>query len=202
MGGGIIPARFCAMNYGLPVAAEIGGRPFSIRTDFRVMLDIIECMNDPELSGADKAEAALVMFYPDADALPDVEEAVSFLLWFMDGGKDPERENRKSPRLVDWERDFDHIIAPVNRVLGLEARGVPYDIESNTGGLHWWTFLAAYMEIGGDCLMAQIVNIRDKKARGKKLEKNEREWYRRNQKLVDLPTRYTEAEKDLEKEWT
>lgn len=184
------------MRYDLPTTAGIGGKDIPIRTDFRVALELIELMNDPELDEADKAEGALVMFYPTPEEITDYGAALRFLTWFLDGGGDADRK-KSAARLVDWERDFMNIIAPVNRVLGFDARAVPYDEEANTGGLHWWTFLAAYMEIGGDCLMSQIVNIRDKRARGKKLEKHEREWYRRNQQLVDLPTKYSQADDDL-----
>ena len=76
-----------------------------------------------------------------------------------------------------------------------------YDIETNTGGLHWWTFLSAYMEIGGDCLFSQIVSIRDKKARGKKLEKYEKDWLRRNSDLVEFKVKYSDEENELAREW-
>ena len=79
---------------------------------------------------------------------------------------------------------------------------VEYDPFENTGGLHWWTFLSAYMEIGGDCLFSQIVSIRDKQARKKKLEKHERDWLRRNGDLVRLKSQYTKEDEDLIKEWT
>jgi hypothetical protein len=75
-------------------------------------------------------------------------------------------------------------------------------LENNTGGLHWWTFLAAYMEMGGDCLMSQIVHIRDKQAHGKPLDKQERQWLRRNRNLVELRPKFTSAEEDLIKKWT
>lgn len=51
---------------------------------------------------------------------------------FINGGEEP-REQR-GPHLVDWPMDFPRIIAPVNRVLGYEARAVDYDIETNTAG--------------------------------------------------------------------
>jgi len=188
------------MNYGLPTTVNIGGKEVTIRTDFRVILDIISFMHDPELTEEEKGLASLAAFYPDLDELTDYEEAVKQMLWFVDGGED--RRSKSSPSLVDWEQDWGHIIGPVNRVLGYEARAVPYDAAENTGGLHWWTFLAAYMEMGGDCVMAQIVSIRDKQKRGKKLEKHEREWYRRNKDLVDFKQKFTEAEDDLIKEWT
>ena len=66
--------------------------------------------------------------------------------------------------------------------------------------LHWWSFLSAYMGIG-DCLFAQVVAIRDKKARGKKLDKADREFYRRNQDIIDIKKPLTEAEREILKEW-
>lgn len=65
-------------------------------------------------------------------------------------------EARKSPKLVDWGQDFKLIVAPVNRILGLEARAEKY--------LHWWSFISAYYEIG-ECLFAQVIRIRRKRLR-------------------------------------
>ena len=62
--------------------------------------------------------------------------------------------------------------------------------------------ILCYYEIGGDCLFAQIVQIRDKLQRGKTLDKTEREWYRKNRHLVDFKQTYTAAEEDLIKMWT
>lgn len=73
--------------------------------------------------------------------------------------------------------------------------------ESNGHGFHWWSFISAYYEIGGDCTFAQVVSIRDKLARKKTLDKSDREWYRKNKKLVDFKKKYTKAEDDLLKQW-
>ena len=64
--------------------------------------------------------------------------------------------------MMDWEQDSAVIIPAVNKVLGKEIRSMPY--------CHWWTFLGAYMEIG-DGVYQQILQIRQKKLKGKKLEK-------------------------------
>lgn len=129
----------------------------------------------------------------------DYQEAVERCFWFINCGDD-EKKQRSAPKLMDWEQDFRYIVAPVNRVLGKEIREVPYDRKSNTGGLHWWTFIAAYYEIG-DCLFAQAVRIRDLKARGKTLDKTDQEWYRRNRDLVDLKITITEAEQSVMDVW-
>jgi hypothetical protein len=40
------------------------------------------------------------------------------------------------------------------------------------------------------------------KARGKTLDKAEKEWYRRNRHLVDFKQRFTDYDEDLIKQWT
>lgn len=185
--------------YSLPKTVEIDGEEHEIRYDFRVILEIMTMLKDDELTGEDKTEALLDMFYLAPERIRNIQRAVEACFEFIDNSK---RQNKKNPRLMDWEQDFEYIIAPVNRVLGFESRSVEYDPETNTGGVHWWTFLAAFMEIGGDCLYSQIVSIRDKQARKKKLEKYEKDWLKRNYDLVRIKTNYTEADEQLLKEWT
>lgn len=191
------------INYGLLTSVEIGGRQYEIRTDYRCILDICAAYADPELSDAEKALAVLDMFYfePGREDIPREhwEEALKKCAWFIDGGDQPV-SRAPSPKLVDWEQDFRIIAAPVSRVYGSDIRSIPYDCETNSGGLHWWTFLAYYMEIG-ECMFAHVVRIRDMKARGKMLDKQDREFYRRNQELIDIKTRYTESEEEFFKEW-
>lgn len=188
------------MGYGLPTSVEIGGESFAIRYDYRAVLEIFEALNDPELNDQERAYVMLQLFYVDFEALTNYDAAIAACFWFIDGGE--EFENRKrGPRLVDWTMDFPRIVSPINRVLGYEIRAKMYDPNTNTGGVHWWTFLAAYMEIG-DCLFAQIVGIREKKAKGKNLEKSDREFYRKNRDIIDFKTQYTMAEDDILKRWT
>lgn len=176
----------------------VGDDELAVRYDFRVILTILEAIGDPELEDQDKAEAIFELFYMEPEHIQDPKAAVEACYRFIDMNEKP---GRKSPRVMDWEQDFVYIIAPINRVLGKEVREIPYDYDNNTGGLHWWTFMGAYMEIGGDCMFSQIVSIRDKKARGKKLEKYEREWMNRNINLVELRQKYTEAENTVATEW-
>lgn len=187
------------MGYGLPKSVEIDGRELAVRYDYRAVLDIFEAMNDPDSSEEERALDVLQIFYVDFDALTDYDAALKACLRFINGGEEP--RGQKGPRLVDWQKDFPRIIAPVNRVLGYEARAVEYDAQGNTGGVHWWTILSAYAEIG-DCLFAQVVRIRDKKARGKPLDKSDREFYRKNRDIIDIGQSYSEEEKDLIRAWT
>lgn len=81
-----------------------------------------------------------------------------------------------------------------------KKRWTSYDAETNTGGVHWWTFLGAYNDLG-DCTFAQVVRIRDKKTRGKTLEKDEREWYRRNSDLVNIKNKLSQEEETTISTW-
>lgn len=189
--------------YRLQRNVVLGGETYEIRTDYSVIMDIIEALRDQALNEQERAEAVLTMFYTEPETIPEeyLDDAVESCFAFLRGGRDTSKKN--DPVLVDWKKDFPLIVAPVNRVLGYDIRDVDYDEETNAGGVHWHTVLSAYMEIG-DCFFAQIVGIRSKKARGKPLDKQDREFYKKNQELIDMDTDtvYTEADENILKEWT
>ena len=64
-------------------------------------------------------------------------------------------------------------------------RGVVYNSCRRCGYLHWWEFLGAFHGIG-DGLFAQVVNIRNKRARGKMLDKSEQEFARENAAVIKI----------------
>lgn len=176
------------MSWELPESIEIQGVTYPIRTDYRCILDILTDLSDPEADGQDRALAVLIGLYPDFEDMPPehYEDALNDGVRFINCNSNDAPP--KAARLVDWEQDYSLIIAPINHVIGGEVRSLKY--------MHWWTFLAAYQEIG-DCTFAQVVRIRDHLARGKKLDRSDQEWYRKNRHLVDFKRKYTDAEKDI-----
>lgn len=181
------------MMYDLPKSVEVCGAEYAIETDFRAILDIFSILTDEDLSAEEKEIGVLGIFYQDFMQMPSdhFPDALRRCFWFINEGKTEEKE--KLPKLMDWEQDFRYIVAPINRVAGYEVRSIPY--------LHWWTFLSYYGEIG-DCYFAQIVRIRDLKAKGKLKEKADKEFYRKNKNIIDIKHRYSEAEEAFIKEWT
>ena len=173
--------------FSLPVTVTVSGREYPVRTDFRVILEIFVMLSDPELSDTDKTEALLRMFYEDRPA--DTAAAIAAFRDFVD----PSPSAGGGPSLVNWSRDFPLLVGPVNHVLGAECRSMPF--------LHWYTFLAAYMEIPPDSVFSQTLRIREKLRYGKKLEKWERDFLRQNPDLVNPPARLTDAETALLKDW-
>lgn len=183
-------------SWDLPTSLNVGGRNYKIRTDYRVILDILTAMNDPDIfepgmteeeKQLERALTMLQILYIDFDRMPpsDWKEASEKACEFIDCGiKD---DGKQKPRLMDWEQDAPVIVPAVNKVCGKDVRSVKY--------MHWWTFFGYYMEIG-ECTLSTIVSIRDKKRRGKKLEKWEQEFYRNNKKLVDLNTKKIERSEE------
>ena len=90
------------------------------------------------------------------------------------------------------------IFSAVNKVAGREVRAVEY--------MHWWTFLGYFQTIDRDDIWGFVLTIRQKKAKKRKLEKHETEFYNANRALCDIGKvvdRKKEAEKyasDLFKE--
>lgn len=178
----------------LPTSLEIGGVGYPIRTDFRAILDILKYLSDPDYEEDEKKLIFMTIFFPNYRDIPEerYKEAFEKAVEFIDMGLSG--DDKRKPRTMDWAKDSAIIIPAVNRVMGQEVRALGY--------LHWWTFLGAYMEIG-ESLFSSVLNIRQKKAKGKKLEKYELEFYRENRKLIDLnykASQRSQEEKDALRE--
>lgn len=189
------------MNYDLPTEVRAGGKTYHItkKCEYRMVLDVIEALNDTELTDQEKVICSLLLFYEELTResirnCPDLDELTGEMLKIINGGEIDNTPDNK-PRLMDWEHDFRQIAPPVSRVLG-------YDVRTPGKYLHWWSFLGAYMEIGGDCTFATVVSIRNKRAKGQKLEKWELDFLREHREMVDLPQKLTSEEKAiLASEW-
>lgn len=178
--------------YKLPTSLEVGGFCFDIRTDYDVILDVLDDLNNPDYEPDEQAEIMGIAIFPDWDNIPDElkEEALAKAADFIDMGMKPEDTNR--PRLMDWQQDAPLIISAVNAVSGFDIRTVSH--------LHWWSFLSAYMGIG-DSLFSAVISIRAKKARNEKLDKYERKFLSENYNMVALQTHYSENDKEMMAKW-
>lgn len=171
----------------LPDSLTVNGREYPIRTDYRDILTIMEAYEDPDLDGAEKAFTMLYILYPDFEEIPqdDLEEAFRQAAWFIDCGAQMKDEAKRTPRLVDWGQDERLLFPAVNTAAGMEVRAVEY--------MHWWTFMGYFMEIR-EGTYAQVLSLRQKKAKGKKLEKWELEYWQNNRDICQLRKRLSSEE--------
>ena len=154
-------------------------------------MDIFIALNDPELDEYGKMDAMIQILYPDWKDIPAecIQEAIDKACEFIDCGKIPE-DDKPKPRMIDWQQDAPLIIPEINKIARMEVRANP--------DIHWWTFFGWFMGIG-EGLFGSVLHIRQKKAKGKKLDKWEQEYYRENKALIDLQkpeSKEIRAEKD------
>ena len=184
-----------ASAWEFPTSLNIGDVDYEIRTDYRAVLDLLTALADPDLTDDDpqmtaymQSRVILEIMFPDCDNIPTehIQEALEKVSEFIDMGIS---DDRKKPKTMDWEQDAPILIPAINKVLNTEIRAQKY--------MHWWTFLGAYMEIG-ESLFSNVIHIRQKKAKGKKLEKWELDFYKENQSLIDFKqkSQRSEEEKD------
>ena len=172
------------MIFDLPTSVEFGGREWAIETDYRQVIRVLAAFEDPDLTEAEKATICLYNLYVDLEDIPgdQMQGAFDAALAFIDAGNGGDEDG---PRTMDWTQDAPLIFPAVNRAAGFEVRSVDY--------MHWWTFLGLFMEIK-DSVYSTVLGLRQKRARGKKLEKEEREFWEHNQKICKLRPHYTAEE--------
>lgn len=157
----------------LPKRLSIDNKDFDIKSDFRNCLFIIQAFQSKELNQYNKIMIMLEILYKE---IPDnKEEAQKQALWFLDGGNNIRKNS--DINIVDFEQDEQLIFSAISNV-------AKYDIRNNDY-LHWWSFLSYFMGMG-ESTYSNIINIRQKNKKGKKLEKWEREYYNENRDIVDL----------------
>lgn len=173
----------------LPKSLEVGDKDYPIRTDFRVALTIFEAYNDPDLSQIEKNLVCLQSLFETVPS--DISAALDKAMWFLDGGSKVKLK-QLPVKTMDWEQDEGIIFPAINRIAGCETRALDY--------LHWWTFLGYFSEVG-ECLYSQVMNIRQKRARGKKLEKWEQEFFNSHKEMIVIREKLTADEQaELDRE--
>jgi len=171
----------------LPKTLEVNGTSYSINPDYRNILQIFTAFNDDELKDNEKTYICLRRLYTDFSTIPktDYAEAYKAASDFIECRM---HSDKPGPKVVDWEKDEQLIFAAVNKVAGTEIRAVPY--------MHWWTFLGYFQGIDRDDIWGFVLTIRQKKAKHKKLEKYENEFYLANRSLCEI--KQVDKKKDAE----
>lgn len=165
--------------YGLPTEITIGNTSYTVRNqgDYRTVIECFELLEDIELTKQERILACLMWFYGFED-IEDLSvfgdqllEAYHQMVIFFNCGKEEEEVQTTPYKLIDWEKDSLLICSAVNTVAKTEIRAEKY--------IHWWTFMGYYMGVG-ECALSTIVGIRSKRAKGKTLEKHERQFIQEN----------------------
>ncbi len=125
---------------------------YLIRTDFRIGIQICQCLADDELSEYERIATALYLLY--GKSIPDAETAYHGLAWFLNGGNLPEERNgEEDEKSFDFDVDAGRIITGFRKAYGI-------DLEKES--LHWFKFLRMIGDLG-ECAFTSVIEYRTKK---------------------------------------
>ena len=189
--------------YELPTTVSVNDKDYIIRNqaDYRVILDVIAALQDVELTQEERVFTALIIFYEclssvdstihEFDNADKLHDAVSAMYTFINCN-DSDIGYKTHHKVIDWIQDEKLIVSAINNVAHTEVRALEY--------LHWWTFIGYYMAVG-ESPLSTVVGIRDKIARGKKLDKFEKQFKRENPEYFRWKRDQQEGQQLLDELW-
>jgi hypothetical protein len=180
----------------LPRAIEISGREYPIRSDFRDCLRIILAFEDNELTVMEKQLVLIDNLYQECPPKDDLRKALELGLRFLDGGGEGKDEGTSEPamRLYSFRKDGDFIYSAFQQTHGIDLEAIEY--------LHWWKFLALFMDLGNETTFCSLVGLR-KRVKTGKASKEERLAAQQLGDVFDVPEVDTRSlqEKEAEQEF-
>lgn len=131
----------------MPTAIEIDGREYEINSDFRSCLRIILAFEDPGLATIEKQIILLDKLYKEHPE--NTRKAFEKGIRFLNGGE--ESQEKESMRLYSFEKDSKFIMSAFQQTHGIDLETVE---------MHWWKFLALFMDTGSETTFSGIVSLR------------------------------------------
>jgi hypothetical protein len=144
-----------------PDAIEIDGEVYAVNTDFRIGLQIMADFENPEFDQDEKAYLMLNRLYCDLPEDRGVEfrqEALAKATKFLNAGNEIGQETEGKPRLYSFDKDAQLIYSAFSQTHGVDLQ---------TADMHWWRFIALFMDLGADTAFNSMVNLRKRYHEGK-----------------------------------
>ena len=168
----------------LPTSFLIGGKEYEISSDFRTMLELEEIFSSDDLTDAQKAEQALLLFY---GCIPEeVEEAVEKLCFFWQCGR--KEKPRKRGRQATGEDVCQPPVYSFTHDAGLiyGAFLTQYGIDLSCTNLHWWQFMALFEALEDDRVIKEVMRCRAVEVKGD-MPQAQKDYYNAMKRHYELP---------------
>lgn len=176
-----------------PLPTEYKG--FPIDSDFQIGIQIMQALEDGELSKQEGQAVALSLLFLQEDAqgnplpLPDAETAMEGLVWFLTDWNHDHNGKSDKAKVTDWDIDQWRIYSAFRQ---------HYGINLNTDKLHFWEFMGLLTTLP-ECAYTRVIDIRAKKITSK-MGKDEKKAYTELKKVyaLDQPKKveYTDSQKE------
>lgn len=174
-----------------PLPTEYRG--FPIDSDFQIGIQIMQALEDGELSRQEGQAVALSLLFLQEDAqgnqlpLPDAETALEGLVWFLTDWNHDHNSKVDKTRITDFDIDQWRIYSAFKQ---------HYGINLNTDKLHFWEFMGLLTTLP-ECAYTRVIDIRAKKT--SKMGTDEKKAYAELKKVyaLDQPNEieYTDNQK-------
>ncbi len=167
---------------------------FPIDSDFQIGIQIMQVLDNEELSQQERIGTALsLLFLPEDEdgnflPIPDVQTAVEGLVWFLTDWNHDHNNKSEKTRVTDYDIDQWRIYSAFRQ---------HYGINLNTDKLHFWEFIGLLTTLP-ECAYTHVIDIRAKKITSK-MGKDERKAYAELKKVYALEqpkeVEYTDCQK-------
>lgn len=144
-----------------PLPTEYKG--FPIDSDFQIGIQIMQALEDGELSRQEGQAVALSLLFLQEDAqgnqlpLPDAETALEGLVWFLTDWNHDHNSKVDKTRITDFDIDQWRIYSAFKQ---------HYGINLNIDKLHFWEFMGLLTTLP-ECAYTRVIDIRAKKITSK-----------------------------------
>lgn len=175
-----------------PLPTEYKG--FPIDSDFQIGIQIMQALEDGELSRQEGQAVALSLLFLQEDAqgnqlpLPDAETALEGLVWFLTDWNHDHNSKVDKTRITDFDIDQWRIYSAFKQ---------HYGINLNIDKLHFWEFMGLLTTLP-ECAYTRVIDIRAKKITSK-MGTDEKKAYAELKKVyaLDQPNEveYTDNQK-------
>lgn len=176
-----------------PLPTEYKG--FPIDSDFQIGIQIMQALEDGELSRQEGQAVALSLLFLQKDErgnklpFPDSETALEGLVWFLTDWKHEHNGKADKNKVTDWDIDQWRIYSAFRQ---------HYGINLNTDKLHFWEFMGLLTTLP-ECAYTRVIDIRAKKITSK-MGKEEKKAYTELKKVYALKqlreVEYTDSQKE------
>ena len=167
---------------------------FPIDSDFQTGIQILQVMEDKELTEQEQIGVALSLLFLQEDKngnplpIPDMQTAIEGLMWFLTDWNHDHNSRTDKTRVTDYDIDQWRIYSAFRE---------NYGINLNTDTLHFWEFMGLLTTLP-ECAYTRVVDIRTKKITSK-MGTDEKKAYTELKKVyaLDQPNEveYTDNQK-------
>ena len=168
---------------------------YPIDSDFQIGIQILQAMEDEELTEQEQIGTALSLLFLQEDSagnvlpFPDEQTAAEGIVWFLTDWNHDNNSKGDKTKVTDYDIDQWRIYSAFRQ---------HYGINLNTDKLHFWEFMGLLTTLP-ECAYTRVIDIRAKKITSK-MGKDEKNAYTELKKVyaLDQPkeVEYTDSQKE------